>query len=159
MLLIGLELRMFCTRSRSHTSRPSSPKKSEFQRKLDALNRTRTADVLHPKHESYLQTKLLSKRQPDLGWRSHSVCDLFFLDGWRGRTYLEIFFFGGGPFAEKITRRAGTSREATKFSLGRDLACKNPNGAALGSPCTGFSPGANGPPVGLTAVGRTDDQI
>ena len=157
MLLIGLELRMFCTRSRSHTSRPSSPKKSEFQRKLDALNRTRTADVLHPKHESYLQTKLLSKRQTSADGPTQFM--IFFLDGWRGRTFLEIFFFGGGPFAEKITRRAGTSREATKFSLGRDLACKNPNGAALGSPCTGFSPGANGPPVGLTAVGRTDDQI
>jgi hypothetical protein len=83
VLLIGLELRMFCTRSRSHTSRPtghddaicevvearreflviihvmphqasskaqqSSSKKSEFQRKLGALNRTRTTDVLHPK--------------------------------------------------------------------------------------------------------------
>jgi hypothetical protein len=27
------------------------------------------------------------------------------------------------------------------------------------SPCTKFSPGANGPPVGLTAVGQTDDKI
>jgi hypothetical protein len=33
----------------SSKAQQSSSKKSEFQRKLDALNRTRTADILHPK--------------------------------------------------------------------------------------------------------------
>jgi hypothetical protein len=87
-VLIGLGPRMFCARSKNHTSRPtghddaicavlearreflliihvmqhqtstksqkSSSKKSEFKRKLGALNQIRTTDVLHPKQGSYL---------------------------------------------------------------------------------------------------------
>jgi hypothetical protein len=94
-ILIGLEPRMFCTRSKNHTSRPtahddaicavlearreflviihlmphqasskaqqSSSKKSEFQRKLGALNRTRTTDVLHPRSRSHTSRPSSSK--------------------------------------------------------------------------------------------------
>jgi hypothetical protein len=38
----------------SSKAQQSSSKKTDFQRKLDALNRTRTTDVLHPKQELYL---------------------------------------------------------------------------------------------------------
>jgi hypothetical protein len=38
----------------SSKAQQSSSKKSEFKRKLGALNQVRTTDVLHPKQESYL---------------------------------------------------------------------------------------------------------
>jgi hypothetical protein len=64
----------------------------------------------------FLAHKLLSKRQTSAGGPTQFV--IFFSDGWRGRTFLTIFFFGGGPFAEKITRRAGMlltpARQATR---------------------------------------------